>query len=201
MEDGRIIEALEEFVKGRKGDGVIPVTVSSVDEINMQIDCVDGDGNKYLDVRLNATPGKTGYILIPAVNASALIVDLGDEGQEYIMIHAGEIDKAYLYITQNTEVFVNDQFIHLGGQGLERAILGETLNDNFDQFVTLVRDFTTVVRSFAQSQQAVSTSPELIPLIAGYSSLSIACLNISNQLIDLQITLPNQLSNSVKLGA
>jgi len=199
MEQQQLLDSLEEFVRQRKGEGVIVCTVIAVDTSEMLMTCEDGDSNEYVEVRLNATPGKTGVIAVPAVGASVLISDLGDLGQDYIMIHAGEIDQVYLYVDESTEVYVDDEQIRLGTGKVEPAVIGETLNGNLEALIDHLDTLVTALETFSTTQAGVS-SGALAPLAAGYTTLTPQLAAVKSNLTAVNGQLDTHLSEIVKVA-
>lgn len=191
-------EALEEFVRQRKSEGLVVATVTAVDLDSCLMDCVDGDEVEYLDVRLNATPQKTGLIPIPKVGASVIILGLGNE-QEYLMIHAGEIQKVIFHVEETTEVEIDDSIIRLGTNEVEKAVLGESLNSNLEDLFSKLNQWLTNLQTFATTQSAASTGP-LTPLNAGFTTLGQQMTTLKADLNSIKTQFNEHLSDVVKLG-
>lgn len=192
--------SLEEFVKQRKGDGLLVATVTSVDVIGMTMDCVDGDGNEYLDVRLNAVPGVEGVIAVPQQGASVLITDLGDNAQEYVMLQAGTIQQVRLHTTLATEVYIDDEVIVLGNGGkTEWAVLAETLNENLAELLSKLDALVAALQTFTTAQIGV-TAGVLSPLNPAYTALSPQLVAVKASIAAIEPLLNNHLSSIVKVA-
>ncbi|RMF03584.1 MAG: hypothetical protein D6772_01935 [Bacteroidetes bacterium] len=194
-----LAEALAEFVRQRAGEGILVGKVTAVKTDDFLIDCVDGDGNEYLDVRLNATPGLSGLLLVPPVGASVLISDLGQQAQDYVMIQASEVAEVYIYVDAQTRIFVDDTVIELGGGKLEPAVLGDRLNTNLGELIDKLDDLLTALNTFCTSQNAAAVGT-LAPLAPAYAALSSSVASIKTQLATVDGDLPNHLSATVKVS-
>lgn len=176
--------ALAEFVRQRIGVGLLPVVVTSVDEDRYLFDGVDGDDNKYLDIRMNATSGQSGVLQVPAVGSSVLVTDLGNQAQEWVMVTAG--DPAMIMLIS-------------GLANPEPAVKGETLNETLAELCSQLRQLNEQLAQFARTNQAASVGV-LTPLAPAYSALNAALLGIQNGLQQVQNRLPNHLSQNVTLS-
>lgn len=194
-----LTKALDEFVNQRKGEGLVVATVTAVDLEQCFIDCKDGDDNEYLDVRLNATPEKTGLIVVPKVGASVIILGLGNE-QEYLMIHAGEIEKVVFHVQNSTEVEIDDSIIRLGSNEVEKAVLGESLNSNLNDLFGQLDKLLTNLQNFSTTQTAATASGPTAPLNAGFTTLTPQIAAVKGQLNTIKTALNDHLSGVVKLG-
>lgn len=199
MED--LTKSLEEFVKQRKGDGLIVVEVIEVDLQEMEMDAVDGDDNEYLGIRLNATPKQTGVLAIPKIGSTAIVVDLRHSGQEYVMIHAGEVEKVIFHVAQKSEIEVSMEEIRLGMQNVEAAVQGEKLNTNLSKLIDELDRLAKLLTSFATTQAGVTASPPLTPLAAGYTRLGANLPRINASLSSIKTQLEQHLSSTVKVGS
>ena len=122
MED-EVLKGFEELVRQRRSEGLIAATVKAVNQDELTIDCTDGQDNEYLDVRLNATTGQTGFIAVPQLGASVIIFELGMKGQEYLMIHAGEVEKIIFNAGDQTEVLIDQGQVRLHLASLTDGII------------------------------------------------------------------------------
>lgn len=175
--------ALSEFVRLRMGDGVIPVTVISVDLENYVFDAQDGVGNDYQDVRMNATPGKSGLIVVPEVGSSAFIQDLGNQGKQWAMIAAGTVAGMLLIAARTPE---------------QSAVLGEELNRNLSSLLNSLTALTNALSVFAQSN-GVAAAGALAPLAPAYTALNAALPQLLTDVGSVQGNLSAHLSQTVKL--
>jgi hypothetical protein len=192
-------DALEEFVRQRKGKGLVVAQVTSTDTVNMTFDCVDAEGNEYLDVRTNAIPGKAGVWVVPSPEATVMICDLGNLEQDYVLIQAGGVDGFYVFVSEGTEVYVNDQEIRLGSGDVEPAVLGNELNSTLFDLIQELVDGAGFIRSFATTQAAASQGT-LAPLAPGFSQLAADMAVLRSRLSNVQANLANHLSDVVKIA-
>jgi hypothetical protein len=174
---------LEEMMKRMRGDGLVPATVVSVDLDQFLFNAKDGAGNDYLDVRMNATTGKSGLIPVPVLNSSVLITDLGNQAQDWVMVMAGAVSEVYI--------------VGAGPQ-VQSGVLGEGLNQNLTQLLTALTALTTALSAFAVANGAASAGV-LLPLAPAYSALNAALPNVQMTLTQVTNQLINHLSPTVKL--
>lgn len=195
----RLTEAMREFVNKNTGNGVLACIVTVVDDQEYTFDCKDGAGNDYLDVRTNAIPGESGIIALPKVGASVLISDLGNQDQDHVMIHAGEISRIYLHVDMGTQVFVDDKNIFLGaGQTRQPAVLGDALNTNLNNLLDRIQELLTQLNTFSAIQGAASTGP-LAGYAPAYATLSAQLVAAQGPLAQLRGNLQSHHSFTVQL--
>lgn len=195
-----LTKALNEFVKQRKDAGLVVCEVTAIDSENHFIDCTDGDDNEYLDVRLNATPGQTGLIQVPKIGSSVFIKAIGESENEYIVIHAGEIDRVIVHVEGLTEIEVSADTVRLGDNQNEQAVIGDKLNTNLTKLITQLELLVTAIEVFSAAQAAVSASGPTLPLLPGYTALTAALPAIKGQLIPLKTQLNLHLSKIVTIA-
>lgn len=85
--------ALDEFVKSRRGGGIIPAKVTGVDAAALTCDVVDADGNTIYDVRLRATVDNEddGKYYLPKVGAWVLIGQIGHQENAWAVVMWSDI--------------------------------------------------------------------------------------------------------------
>lgn len=189
--------AFEDFVKARRGRGLIVATVQSVDTEDFIFDCTDAEGNAYQDVRINAVPGVVGLMAIPAVSSTVIITDLGNQDQDFVLIQAGAIQSLRIHADTDTEILIDDSTIRLGNNRISPAVLGDYLNNNLTTLLDELEDLLNALSTFTTSQAAAATGT-LAPLAPAYGVLNAAVTATSAalQLIDLN----NHLSNIVTVS-
>lgn len=193
-----VSDAMREFVKQNTGDGLIVATVLHVTD-DYTFDCEDLDGNEYLDVRMNAVPANQGLIVTPFVESTVLIMDLGNLGQEYVLVQASEIAKVQIVVDESTEVLVDNQSIQLGINGAEPAVLGEELNTNLQNLLDELSNMITHLDTFCTTQGAAATGT-LAPLAAGYTTLKASLATVQTAVNALENDLPNHNSATVSIA-
>jgi hypothetical protein len=189
--------ALQEFVKQRKGGGLIFARV--IAKNGFLIDCEDGAGNQYLDVRIHAAPVRQGQIAIPHVGARVIITDLTDSGQEYVAVLFGQLERWILNVASKTEVEVDDEVIRLGGGKVEPAVLGDSLNVNLDDLLSHLNTLIVALETFTSAQIGVTASGPLLPLNPAYTALAPSLAAVKLSLTAVQTALDNHLSDVVKI--
>lgn len=190
--------ALSEFVNQRRGKGMIPVKVAAVDTVEMTFDGIDGDGNEYPEVRLNAITGGDGVLVVPRVGSTAMIVDLGNREQDYVMLQAGQVDQIHLNVDELTTIYITDDQIDLGTNNLQPAVLGTGLNENLQTLIDQLDSLLTHLQTFTASQGAAAAGV-LAPLAPAYTALAAQLPPIRTQLVTLGQQLDGHLSDHVNL--
>ena len=181
--NGELIIALEDMMKRLRGDGLVAVRVTSIDMNQFLFDAEDGAGNTYLEVRMNATTGQSGLILVPVVKSTVLVTDLGNQGQEWVMVAAGDVSEIYLK-----------------GPGplVQSGVLGESLNTNLSQLLAALSTLAIALTAFSVANQAVTTVL-FPPLAPAYTALSAALGPVQTSISAVSNQLTNHLSKDVKL--
>jgi len=195
-----LVEALEEFQKQRTGAGLIVAEVLAVNNEEWTIDVKDGDDNEYLDVRLNATPSKTGMLIVPKVGSSVIVLNVGKSEHDYLMIHAGEIAQVIFHAEEKTEVLIDDAVIRLGTESPEKAVIGEELNKNLNNLLSELDKFLGAFRTFVTNQAAVTANPPFTPMSPNYAALLPQITPIKAALTGVKNQLNQHLSETVKIS-
>lgn len=191
-------EALREYINQNTGDGLVVGTVLHVTDA-YTFDVEDADGNTYLDVRMNAKPGPAGLIVTPRVGSTVFIMDLGNLGQEYVLIHASEVDEVQVIVEPATEIFIDDENIRLGGGKVEPAVLGNSLNGNLGDLIERLANLITALDTFCTTQGAAATGT-LAPLAPAYTALKSSLTSIQSALNTVENSLDNHISDTVTLA-
>jgi hypothetical protein len=188
--------AFEDFVKTRRGRGLIVATVQSVDESNYLFDAKDAEGNDYLDVRINAVPGVPGLMTVPEVGSTVIITDLGNQDQDFVLVQAGSIQYVQIHAEEETEIRIDGTTIRIGNNNLSKAVLGEELNTNLTTLITQIETLLDALGTFTTAQAAAAAGV-LAPLAPAYGVLNASSTAIKAQ-IEL-IDLDTHLSSRVKI--
>lgn len=192
-------QALNEFVRRRRGAGLIVATVLAVHRDSFLFDCEDADGSPYLDVRINATTGKSGLLVVPAVNSTVIITDLGNQGSDWVLASAGTISDVYLVVNDQVTAHLSDRTLQLGGGArVENAVLGQGLNTLLTTLLAHLQSLTTGLTAFATANQTASAGA-LAPLAPAYAALLATLNQVAPQLAQLTGQLPDHLSTTVTL--
>jgi hypothetical protein len=148
---------------------------------------------------MNATTGSDGLIAVPAVGSSVIITDLGNQGKAWVMLCAGTITDLYLVTTNQVTIHLNEQSMQLGGgQQVEGAVLGATLNQHLSELLTAFEGLLIGLQAFAAANQGASAGA-LQPLAPAYTGLLSAITPLPAQLALLRPKLPTHLSTTVTL--
>lgn len=178
-----VATALEEMIVRKRGRGLVPVSVVSIDEGAFVFDAKDGAGNEYLDVRMNATTGLSGIVALPKPGSSVIITDLGNQEQAWVMVAAGTLEKVYL---------VGD------GAQVQGAVKGEDLNANLTQLLNALDSLINALTAFSTSNGAASAGV-LTPLAPAYSALNAALPSVASSLSTVRNQLSDHLSETISL--
>ena len=108
----KIREGLKEFMSS---DLVFPATVKSIDEDACTIDVVTAEGMDIFEVKLRAVKTeKYGCVVFPKKDTTVQICRISDDN-DFLMLHADEVEKIYWKIEDMTKEVTKDGFIYNGG--------------------------------------------------------------------------------------
>lgn len=94
--------ALHTFVQKRQVVAVIPAKVLSVDTNGMTCNVEDSEGIEIFDVRLRSALNgdQDGFVLIPEVDSSVLIANIGASPNEFFVVSFSAVSKVTAWVDQ-----------------------------------------------------------------------------------------------------
>lgn len=117
----------------------------------------------------------------------------------YVVVTFLARNDAYVAICEEVEqVLIYADDIQLGGDQGEKAVLGETLNDNLAELNGNLGDLLTHLSTFASTQAAASIGA-LAPLAAGYSALLTTITTLQATVATWEAKLQQHLSTTTTL--
>lgn len=109
------------------GDVIFPVTVKSIDEDACTIDVETAEGMEIFEVKLRAVKTeKYGCIIFPKKYTTVQICRINDDN-DYLMLHADEVEKIYWKIEDMTLEVTKDGFVFNGGDKKGMVLLEKTV--------------------------------------------------------------------------
>lgn len=139
------------------GEFVFPVTVKSVDEDTCTIDVVTAEGMDIFEVKLRAVKSeKYGCIIFPKVNTTVQICQINNDN-DYLMLHADEVEKIYWKIQDTTKEVTKDGFIYNGGQN-DGMVKVKELTQKINALENKVNQIIAQYNSHSHSANGASTT-------------------------------------------
>lgn len=178
-----IKDAIQRMTQTREEIYSLVCEVLSVDtgERTCDVRPLNGQADIFA-VRLQAYIGlDDGVVPIPAVGSNVVVTFLG-RNHAYVALCA-ELDELLLHAPK----------VSLGGYNGEKAVLGETLNDNLAELNDNLGSLLTDLSTFATTQAAAATGV-LLPLAAGYSALLTAITTLQATVASWEAKLEAHLS-------
>lgn len=131
--------ALHTFVQKRQTVAVIPAKVLSVDSVELTCDVEDSEGIELFDVRLrSALNGDNhGFVLIPEVDSSVLIANIGASPNEFFVVAFSEVSKVTAWVDQTK--------VDLDATGILLQRSGQTLKLVLDALIDQIKLITVNV--------------------------------------------------------
>lgn len=184
----QIKESIQRIAGGR--DEVYSL-VCLVDQVNITERSVDvspanGDAPIY-SVRLQSLMGQERGVVVVPKKGSYVVVTFLARNDAYVAL-CEEVDQVLIYADD----------IQLGGDNGEKAVLGETLNDNLAELNGNLSDLLTHLTTYATAQAAASIGA-LAPLAPGYSALLTAITTLQATVASWEAKLQQHLSTTTTL--
>jgi hypothetical protein len=122
--NNEIHDALHEYVKRRNKVTLILAKVTSIDEVAQTCDVEDVVGeHEIFDVRLRASVGSKGLLIIPEKGSQVLIGSIGQSDTEYCVLSVTKVKKLSVEIDSVTYEIDNQGFlIKKGGEDLKKLL-------------------------------------------------------------------------------
>lgn len=184
----QIKEAIQKITDTRDELYSLVCTVDAVDESARTCDVSPIDGHAPIyGVRLQGAIGDdTGVVCIPKTGSVVICTFLGKTSAYVALV--SEVDRILLHAPD----------VSIGGNNGEKAVLGETLNDNLAELNGNLGDLLTHLSTFATTQAAASLGA-LAPLAAGYSALLVAITTLQATVATWEAKLQQHLSTTTTI--
>ncbi len=139
-------QGLDALLRSAKGEALVPVKVTAVDDVNCTCDVVDVEGNETFDVRLRAAieGDDEGFILIPKLDSWVLVANIGHQPNAWAVVMYSFVTK--LQMRSSLTTLRVDQ----NGLLLKK---GSTAN-----FATLMQDLLTQLGNLTTQLQALTVT-------------------------------------------
>lgn len=180
----QIKDAIERISRTREEIYSLACEVLSVDTDERTCDVRPLNGQADLFAcRLQSSMGLVeGFLQVPKVGSTVVVTFLG-RNHGYVAL-CSELEEVQIYCP-----------VSLGGPAGEKAVKGETLNDNLGELNDNLGQLVTDLTTFATTQAAASIGT-LAPLAAGYGTLLTALATLQATVASWEAKLSQHLSNT-----